>query len=118
MGIKPSTRIKKTKSYLQLIPQVLLSLFIILDCIGTCFMSTALELLAIGYPLLILAVCIPPGQMLWINLIENKIFVYCSTVLSAIMSFTLFNGTFTRVLNVLYDGKYDCAGKRKVSQFI
>jgi hypothetical protein len=84
-------KIKKSKLKLLLIPQTLFSIIFVYICLVN---------VEIGFPLFIMAICIPPGQILWINFIQNKILLVISIVLSAMMSLFLFYGIFTTILNV------------------
>jgi len=85
-----SDNIIKTKLYFILIPHIILSIIYIIVLIT----------LMNGIPILILAICVPVGQVFWINIIQNKIFIVLSNIISIIISIQIFNIIFTRILNV------------------
>jgi len=80
----------KTKWYFILIPHIILSIIYII----------ILFFLKNGIPILILALCVPVGQAFWINIIQNKIFIILSNVISIIISIQIFNIIFTMILNI------------------
>jgi len=94
-------KLKKTKLYLLLIPLIILSIiyFYVFFSITFGGYSTN-DYLIVGFPLILLAICIPVGQMIWINIIENKIYIIISIIMSVIISLLLFNGIFIRLLNI------------------
>jgi len=94
-------KVKKTKLYLSLIPLIILSLIYLYIFFAIFFGGYATdEYLAIGFPLILLAICIPVGQIMWINIIENKLYLIISIIMSGFISLLLFNGIFTRMLNI------------------
>jgi hypothetical protein len=80
----------KTKWYFMLIPHIIL--FIIYIFVLLMFMD--------GIPVLILAICVPVGQAFWINIIQNKIFIVLSNIISIIISIQIFTIICTRILNI------------------
>ena len=82
--------IVKTKLYFILIPHIILSIIYI--CVLLVLMN--------GIPILILAICVPIGQVFWMNIIQNKKLIILSNIISIIISIQIFNIIFTGILNV------------------
>ena len=80
----------KTKWYFMLIPHIILSIIYIFVLLM--FMD--------GIQALILAICVPVGQAFWINIIQNKIFIVLSNIISIIISIQIFTIIFTGILNI------------------
>jgi hypothetical protein len=94
-------KFKKTKLYLLLIPLIILSIIYFYVFFSITFGGYGTnDYLVVGFPLILLAICIPVGQMIWINIIENKIYIIISIIMSVIISLLLFNGVFIRMLNI------------------
>jgi hypothetical protein len=80
----------KTKWYFMLIPHIILSIIYII----------VILILMNGIQALILAICVPVGQAFWINIIQKKIFVVFSNIISIIISIQVFTMIFTEILNI------------------
>jgi hypothetical protein len=94
-------KVKKTKLQLLLLPLIILSIIYLYVFFAVLFGGYAInEYLTVGFPLILLAVCIPVGQIIWINIIENKIYIIISIIMSGFVSLLLFFGIITRLLNI------------------
>ena len=82
--------IVKTKLYFILIPHIILSIIYI--CVLLVLMN--------GIPILILAICVPIGQVFWMNIIQNKKLLILSNIISIIISIQIFTIIFTGILNI------------------
>jgi hypothetical protein len=91
----------KTKLYFLLIPLIILSIIYFYVFFSITFGGySSIDYLVVGFPLILLAICIPIGQIIWINIIENKIYIIISIIMSVFISILLFIGIFTRMLNI------------------
>jgi hypothetical protein len=92
---------KKTKSYFLLIPLIILSLIYFYLFFSFTFAGyTTNDYLVVGFHLFLLTICLPIGQIVWINIIENKIYIIISIIMSVVISIILFDKLFILMFNI------------------